>query len=108
MGARTLLYRLMVISPIALITWIVGTGRFATDTFEFAAATQLQQQAITAYRPVVKATTPLRARGYQPTPEEIRRVAKLWIEGHRKGELKPLTPAYLADSIQIGIKGEIR
>lgn len=108
MGARTLLYRLMVISPIALITWIVGTGRFATDSFEFAAATQKQHEAISAYQEVVRVTTPFRSRQYETNPDEVRAAAQMWIDGHESGKLQPLTPAFLGDSIQNGIKNEVR
>lgn len=108
MGALKLLYRLMVISPIALITWIVGTGRFAADNFETSASTTKQHAAISAYRGVVKATTPLRARDAQPEPTEIRRLARLWIEGYFSGKLVPLTPAFVGDTVQSGVKAEIR
>jgi len=108
MGARTLLYRLMVISPIALIIWIVGTGRFAVDTFEVSAATRKQHEAISAYRGVVKATTPLRARDYRPAPDELRRIANMWIEGFLSGRLVPLTPSFVGDTVQSGVKSEIR
>lgn len=108
MGARTLLYRLMVISPIALITWIVGTGRFSTDSFVTEAATQRQHKAISAYEHVVTISSPMRARQYRPEPEHVRRAAKAWIDGYRNGQLKPLTPSFIGDSVQEGVKSEIR
>jgi len=98
----------MVISPIALITWIIGTGRFFTDDFVPDGATRLQHEHISAYHDVVTISSPMRARQYEPDADQIRRAANMWIEGYRSGKLKPLSPAFVGDTIQDGIKGEIR
>ncbi len=108
MGARTLLYRLLIISPVALITWIVGTGRVLSDNFEFVGCTEQQQKDIAAYRNVVVMTTPLKLRSYRRNPAQIRSIAAEWVKQHEAGKLKPLTPAFLGDSIQDGVKSEIR
>lgn len=108
MGARTLLYRLMVISPVALIAWIIGTSRFQFENFEFVACTKQQHEAIDAYREAVAVTLPMTSRKYNGPPEEIRNAAALWIEGATSGRLRPLTPVSITDSMRDGIKSEIR
>jgi hypothetical protein len=108
MGARTLLYRLLIISPVALITWIVGTGRVLGDNFEFVGCTEQQQKDISAYRNVVVMTTPLKLRSYRRNPAQIRSLAAEWVKEYKSGKLRPLTPAFLGDSIQDGVKSEIR
>jgi hypothetical protein len=50
----------------------------------------------------------MRARQYEPDARHIRKAASMWIEGYRSGRLKPLTPSFVGDTIQDGIKGEIR
>ncbi|MEQ1822024.1 MAG: hypothetical protein ABL949_05925 [Fimbriimonadaceae bacterium] len=106
MGAKTLLYKLMVLSPIFFIVWIAGTGRFRNDGFQFVACTVKQQQAIRAYRPYVSHAAPVE-QGYA-SPEQIRSVCNTWINGYRKGDLQPLTPVQVGDSVNEGIKRQIR
>lgn len=108
MGARTLLYRLMVISPIALIAWIIGTGKFQYENFEFTACTRQQHDAISDYREAVAVTLPMTNRTYELNPQEVRYAASIWVEGAATGKLKPLTPVYVGDSVREGIKGQIR
>ncbi len=105
MGARTLLYKMMVVSPIFFIVWIAGTGRFRSDGFQFVACTVKQQQAISEYRPFVAEAERLEFEG--KTPGAIRKTCLSWLKGYEDKKLRELTPVDLSDSVDEGIKRQI-
>ncbi|MEQ1935809.1 MAG: hypothetical protein ABL962_18285, partial [Fimbriimonadaceae bacterium] len=65
-----------------------------------------QQNAIRAYRPYVAETDHLEHNGH--TPGQVRAASAHWLQGYLSGELQPLTPVEVGDSVNEGIKRQIR
>ena len=108
MPARTLAYRLLVISPIIYVGAIVVRARLYIDPYAFTSCTAKQQEAFLAYRDVFA-----EAAGFQGLPasqvdhERLRVVASRWVEGAQSGQLRPLTPVHLDDYSRDGVKQQI-
>src|SRR5205823_11372717 len=102
---RTVMYRLFTISPLLLAGTIAAESRFHLDMFQMVSCTTKQENEISAYiEPVRQAENLLWVRS---SPDKVRRVASVWIEGAKSGHLKPLEPVSADDSIETSIKGEI-
>lgn len=108
MPARTLAYRLLLVSPLLYLGAIVVRARVHLDPFVFTACTAKQQEAFKAYQPYF-----IEAAGYQNVdprrmdPAKLRAVAQKWFDGHEQGILRPLTPAHTEDYSRDGVKQQI-
>lgn len=108
MQARTLAYRLMVLSPILYIGSLAVRARMHLDVFDFMACTTKQHEAITDYRPFVIQAAPFRSQSPKHLSRPyLRRVAMNWVEASHRGELRPLLPVHIHDFVREGVKQEI-
>ncbi len=108
MQARTLAYRLMVLSPIFYIGTLVVRAHIQVNSFDFTACTTKQHEAITAYRPyVIDAVSFRNKQTKHVSREQLRSVAARWVEGGRTGELQPLLPVHIHDFVREGVKQEV-
>ncbi len=102
-------YRLLVIGPLLFVGSIAIRARIGIQQWDFPACTHKQEDDISAYRRVACDALQFRdIRFGKVDRTKLRTVAQSWVEGRRLGILKPLTPAFLGDSIREGVKQQIR
>jgi hypothetical protein len=107
-GAKRFVYKLMVISPLAYIGMIGGLARFSADGYVVPACTIQQHEAITAYIGPVSLVESKIVNNKRITPDEVRAIAAVWLDGSQRSVLKPLSSATYDDSVREGVKGQIR
>jgi hypothetical protein len=109
MEARTLLYKLMVISPVGFIAWVGVLGRFSEDTFEFTANTDKQEAVIDQYQFPVAIT--------KAYPNVLRRklcdeylifVTDTWRNEMAIGRLQPVYPSEHGVFMRDGVASQIK
>lgn len=114
MEARTLLYKLMVISPIGFIAWVGVLGRFSEDTFEFTSNTDKQEAVIDQYQfPVAITKAYPNVLRRKLSNEYLTFVTDTWRNEMVMGRLLPVYPSehgvYMRDGVAAQIKeGTIR
>lgn len=107
MVARKLILHLMVLSPAMLLSSIAIESRIGFEALEEPAILPESQQRITAYVDLVRQTEQTLGEGTQATPDEVRRLAQMWIDGARSGHLRSLLPQHPQDSPREGARGQI-
>jgi hypothetical protein len=106
MSFRSLVYKLMAMGPLILLGSLAAQSRWYADPFEYVSCTSQQQKDISAYIDVVRASEPLE--NGPAKPEDIRRVASLWVQGKAEGTLRPLTPCWVDDTMRSPVKIQIK
>jgi hypothetical protein len=108
MSARTLAYKVMVLTPAIFLASLAVQSRTYSDPFEPIGQSKVDQAAVSAYIDVMKATKPVIALGpNKQDPKRLRQIAQQWIDGSRKGVLRPLYPVAISDRATDGIKGQV-
>jgi hypothetical protein len=107
MSARKLVYRSMVFAPAIFLVGLGVHARSLSDDFNFIANDPSHESATFAYVPYLKKSGAFLDWSAERSLPEARRVAKIWIAGAEKGELKPLTPISFEDTSSEGAKSEI-
>jgi hypothetical protein len=80
----------------------------AYDDFEPIAYGPVQNDRVGAYSDVVRLSEQLREVTFQNVnPEKAREVARLWVQGMRQGNLKPLVPVAYEDNFDVPAKQQI-
>jgi len=105
MSLRSLANKALALSPLFLIGSVCLMCRSYADPFEQVGQTAEQQAAISAYIAPVKATYAVNIRS--ASPDAVRRVANIWVEGWANGTLKPMLPCAMDDTITGPIKNQI-
>jgi hypothetical protein len=104
MQARTLFYKLMVLSPAIFILGIAVGSRTYDDPYRFTACTPEQNRRILAYGPIAAETALALVGGTDTDTQVLRQTAQKWVDQGANGTLKVLRPICLADTVQHGAK----
>jgi hypothetical protein len=107
MSARKLVYRSMVFAPAIFLIGLGVHARSLDDDFHIVANDPSHERAVLAYVPYLKKSAAFVDGSTKQSLPEARRIAKIWIEGAKSGDLKPLTPIAFEDTSSEGAKSEI-
>ena len=108
MPARTLAYRLLLVSPVLYLAAIGVRARVHIDPYVFTACTVKQQQAFLPYKDLCIKSAQFQGLALSDFDRtDLRRVAAEGHKGGVSGALKPLTPVHLDDFTRDGIKQQI-
>lgn len=104
---RAVVYKLLLIGPTLFMGAIGVQSRLATETFQATQCSPAQQKAITAYVEPVRMAVELYNK-HQGDPKQARLIAADWVSQAEKGELEPLPPISYSDSLNEGVKNQIK
>lgn len=94
----------MVLSPLILMLTLAVEARTSTSTFTVAAYSQRTNQQLMQFQPLIGETL-ASLRG--PNRSDARVMARKWIAGFERGELRLPPPEYVFDTSREGSRGDI-
>lgn len=106
MEARKLLYSALAVAPAVLMVGIGFHSRTYVDPFEWPAV-QEDHVRTSAYIPLVIETLNRSNRPDLEDSDSFRQLAMKWIDGERRGDLKPLVPTALDENALSGKKATV-
>jgi hypothetical protein len=102
-----LILEILVAAPLVLMTVVGVTSRLRPNTFEFEEYEPAENQAISAYEPIVIASENAVKEPLVYGPTVVRPLARRWAEEARAGKLWAPRQLYADDSVDQGVKAEI-
>lgn len=107
MRARTLGYTLAASGPVWLLALLAIQGRTLTTPWQSPEYGEEESAKILAYAPAIQATRAEMPNLWDGDEATLRRVAQLWIDGHRRGDLQAIRPASADDDGSEGVRQQI-
>lgn len=102
-----ILNKLVIATPFLLVTTLGLKAREQRHVYSYTSYSQIEERNISAYVPLVKATEAVYdVNDCIPRPE-AGKLARMWIQGSKSGDLKPLPQITIDDSTRDGVKSQI-